>query len=67
MRDKEGRFVILDASQGSNIYTIVNLYAPNNDDPGFIMKISEQIDNVGNDLKIIGGDFSLVLDLDNLG
>ena len=32
-KDPEGRFVIVDVETEENIVTIVNVYAPNRDDP----------------------------------
>ena len=61
--DKNGRYVILKCKIGNETYTLSNIYAPNTDNPQFFTDITEQIDAFETDLKIIGGDFNLVLDL----
>ena len=60
--DKDGRSIILDISFDDIRLTLVNLYGPNLDNPAFFENIIEQIENIPNDNRIIGGDFNLVLD-----
>ena len=62
--NKRGRFFILKCKIDSEEYLFVNVYAPDLDNPAFFTELSEQIDSLETDLKIIGGDFNLVLDLD---
>ena len=61
--------LILDSQHGSNCITLANIYAPNNDSPEFYVNVLDQIDAVGNDHRIIGGHFNLVLnkELDQKG
>ena len=42
--------------------TLVNVYAPNEDDPNFFKILSEHIEGFQKDEIVIGGDFNLVLD-----
>ena len=44
--------------------TLSNLYAPNTDNPEFFMETTLGIEQFHNDLKIIGGDLNLAMDLD---
>ena len=60
--DEDGRYIILDISFDDILLTLVNLYGPNLDNPAFFENIIEQIENIPNDNRIIGGDFNLVLD-----
>ena len=57
-----GRHVMIDITISDRRMTIMNIYAPNRDDPGFIQNIIEVIESVDNDDKILGGDFNCVLD-----
>ena len=67
--DEAGRFVALDITFGYKRITIANLYAPNLDPPGYYMRSFNRIEELGNDLKIIGGDFNCILndELDKRG
>lgn len=62
--DKEGRYIILDVVMNEKQMTLVNIYAPNKDDPDFFVAVSNLIETLPNDNRIIGGDFNLVLDVD---
>ena len=42
-------------------YTIVNIYAPNEDDVGFFDEVFDMVGNFGNENVIIAGDFNFVL------
>ncbi|KAF7650781.1 hypothetical protein LDENG_00120640 [Lucifuga dentata] len=60
--DPEGRYIIIQATIFNKTFTIVNLYAPNNDDPAFFHTLFSQISNfTANSITIIGGDFNTVL------
>ena len=60
--DPEGRYVIIQATIFNKLYTIVNLYAPNNDDPAFFHTVFSLLSNLsGSSTTIIGGDFNTVL------
>ena len=41
---------------------IVNLYAPNSDEPMFFQKIIQEIESSESNIKLIGGDFNILLD-----
>ncbi len=45
--------------------TLIDIYAPNKDDPAFITELSNALDMTGNDDRILAGDFNCVLQ-DNL-
>lgn len=60
--DPEGRYIIIIASINNKLFTIANLYGPNNDDPSFYHTFFSQITNyTSNSITIIGGDFNTVL------
>ena len=59
--DKEGRYVVLDIEVDDIRCTLVNLYAPNEDEPEFFIELVQTIEALPNDHRI---DFNLVLDLD---
>ena len=44
--------------------TLVNLYAPNDDDPNFFTSVFEYLVDFQCDEVIIGGDYNLVLDVE---
>ena len=44
--------------------TLVNLYAPNDDDPNFFTSVFEHLADFQCDEVIIGGDYNLVLDVE---
>lgn len=46
---------------GDNI-SLINIYGPNVDDPGFVQEISNVIDNYAEGHIILGGDFNIVQD-----
>ena len=59
--DKNWLFIILKCKISNNVYLLVNVYGPNMDNPIFFSNFTEVIDEMGVDLKIIAGDFNLVL------
>ena len=59
--DKEGRLVILDVIAFESILTLVNIYAPNTDDPAFFDSVLTQLDQFECQSIIWGGDFNCVL------
>ena len=61
--DKHGQYVILKCKVESEEYILANIYVPNNDNPMFFDTLFEKTDSLNVDLKIISGDFNLVLDL----
>ena len=59
--DPNGRFLILNATLNDVLVTLVNIYAPNNDDPDFWLEVFAQIDKFDNSSLIIAGDFNAVI------
>ena len=59
--DPNGRFLILNCKINDVPLTLVNLYAPNNDDPDFLLEVFAEIDKFDNSSLIIGGDFNAVI------
>lgn len=57
-----GRHIMIDVTISDRRMTIMNIYAPNLDDAGFIQNIIDDIESVDNDDRIVGGDFNCVLD-----
>ena len=57
-----GRYVILDIKIHDKVFTIANVYAPNDDAPGFFTEFFQQIEKHTAADKIIGGDLNLVLE-----
>ena len=45
------------------LLTLVNVYAPNEDDPNFFKILADHMEDFQKDEIIIGGDFNLVLDV----
>ena len=58
--DTEGRFLILDISANEYRFTLVNIYAPNEDKPEFFTNIYNELSDFPTDSLIIGGDFNCV-------
>ena len=59
--DTEGRFIIADISYAGCILTLINIYAPNVDSPGFFENLLEQTCDNGN--KVVIGDYNLTMDV----
>ena len=64
--DPAGRFIIVDISTENKTLTLVNIYAPNKDDPDFFEKV---FNHLLTEELILSGDFNLVFDVrkDNSG
>ena len=58
----EGRYVLVQISIDDCVYTLCNIYAPNEDSPNFFERIAKIIDKNQCENLIIGGDLNLVLD-----
>ena len=66
--DPDGRYIILDTTIFGKRLTLMNLYAPNKDDPAFVSNIFQVMDLTENDDRILGGDFNCILqDIDKKG
>ena len=60
--DFNGRFIICKVEVGQYSYCLVNLYAPNEDDPQFFTEIIEGVKLMEANFVMVGGDFNVVLD-----
>ena len=60
--DKEGRYIIVIGEIHNISLTLVNIYAPNTDNPQFFQKVFALIPDISQTNLIIGGDFNTVLD-----
>ena len=67
--DPGGRFIIVDIRVANLSFTLVTLYAPNKDDPGFFQNITNRMLDFDCDNIVMGGDFNLILnsELDKQG
>ena len=63
--DPGGRFIVCDMTTNSKQLTLINVYAPNDDNPTFFTSVFEHLDDFKCDEIIIGGDYNLVLDIEN--
>ena len=61
--DPEGRFIIADIEIQDKTLTLVNIYAPNKDEPAFFQNVCEKLSAFDCDFIIFGGDFNLVCDI----
>lgn len=59
--DKNGRYIIVVGSVGGTKITLLNLYAPNEDDAGFFKEISALLAANAEGFIITGGDFNCVM------
>ena len=65
MLDRQGRYVILDIELiGVARILLVNIYAPNEDDPTFFENLFEIIESFDTKNLILCGDWNLVMDYD---
>ena len=61
--DESGRYIIVDVETNECVLTIINIYAPNFDSPGFFEAVLSKSNNFKGS-KILIGDYNLVLDTD---
>ena len=61
--DPEGRFIIADIEIQDKTLTLVNIYAPNKNEPTFFQNVCEKLSSFDCDFIIFGGDFNLVGDI----
>lgn len=61
--DKRGRILILDTVLNDQCITLINVYGPNNDDPGFYNDVHGILKDFTCESIICGGDFNCVLDI----
>ena len=62
--DPEGRFVIVDIKMEEKILTLVNLYAPNDDNPTFFKNVLNQLLSFDCGEIILGSDYNLVMEVE---
>ena len=62
--DLNGRFIIVDIKIENQLYTIANIYGPNNDDSQFFKQFGENLLDLNGDNIILAGDFNLVLEVE---
>ena len=62
--DPERRFIICDVTTVGKQLTLVNLYAPKDDDTTFFTSVFEHLTDFKCDDIIIGGDYKLVLEVE---
>ena len=60
--DNEGRYIIVNCKFNSRELVLINVYAPNNDQPEFFSEIGTKLETRGNPQILWIGDFNLVLD-----
>lgn len=60
-KDPNGRFLILDVMLNKLPLTLINVYAPNYDDPNFLLEVFAEADKIVNPFLIVAGDFNSVL------
>ena len=63
VRDESGNKLILEVIIEGKRLTLINIYGPNKDDPGFYEEITNNV-KYSENLIIIVGDFNMVLDPD---
>ena len=61
-RDIHGNLLVLDLDLPNFSFRLINLYAPNNDNPFFYSQIKSFIESSNKQYTIVCGDFNLVLD-----
>ena len=62
VRDPEGRFIIIELSITNliNVF-VINVYAPNKDDPGWFDKLFKKVQSISNNCEIWTGDWNAAL------
>ena len=61
--DKSGSYITCDLKANGKCISLVNTYAPNEDDPAFFKSIFDHLQDFEGDEILIGSDFSFVLDV----
>ena len=60
--DPSGRYIVCDIRTDEKLFTLANIYAPNEDDPTFFKQVFDHLHDFVCEEIILGGDFNLVLD-----
>ena len=63
LSDPDGRYIFCDIKAEDKIWTLVNVYAPNQDEPTFFEQIQDLLASFECERIIFGGDFNLILDI----
>lgn len=61
LQDKKVCWIIVIGSIGEVVLTIMNIYAPNEDDPGFFKEVAQLLAGNSKGIIILGGDFNCVI------
>ena len=61
--DPSGRYIVCDIKTDEKLFTLANIYAPNEDDPTFFKQVFDRLHDFACEEIIVGGDFNLVLDV----
>ena len=61
VRDEHGRFLILDIALDQQRITLANIYGPNSDQPDFFREVFTKINEIGNQEKIVAGNFNTLM------
>ena len=61
--DPSGRFIICDIKTDEKLFTLANIYAPNEDNPVFFKQVFNHLHDFVCEEIILGGDFNLVMDV----
>lgn len=60
-RDPHGRYIVVNGSVDGVLVSLINIYAPNEDEPNFIHTISNLVLQKCSGVLLLGGDFNCVL------
>ena len=64
--DPEGRFIILDLElPGIMKFSLINLYAPNEDNPDFFINLTNLVNSFENKNQVWTGDWNVPLNMDD--
>jgi len=63
-QDTNGNLLILNCKICDKQITLINIYGPNRDNPGFYQDVHERMSKYDNSLFIMAGDFNLILNPD---
>ena len=58
-RDNKGNYLAIDITLDDHRLTLINIYAPNDDNPSLIEEIADIVEDFGNIHNIICGDFNI--------
>ena len=61
--DLSGHYIVCDIKTDEKLFTLANIYAPNEDDPTFFRQVFDRLHDFACKEVILGGDFNLVLDV----